>query len=156
MGRNVDRRGVLAGLHWGGLALLVLGGLSLAVAWAQRPLEGPVPVAWDREACAHCRMHVGEPGFAAQLQTKEGRVLNFDDPGCLLRYEAEAHPEVHAVYFHHMSEDRWLPRERTAFVRADPTPMGYGLGAVEQGTAGALSPEAALASLRRGPAAREH
>lgn len=154
MGRNVDRGGGLAWLVWGGLVLMAMVGLGFAVAWAERPLEGPAPVAWDREACAHCRMHVGEPGFAAQLQTKDGRVLNFDDPGCLLRYEAEAHPEVHAEYFHHVAEDRWLPRERTAFLRADPTPMGYGLGAVERGTAGTISPEAALASLRREPAER--
>jgi copper chaperone NosL len=134
---------------WVAAGLLAVGGLGFTVAWTERPPEGPVQAVWDREACAHCRMHVGEPGFAAQLQTKDGRVLFFDDPGCLLRYEAEAHPEVHAVYFHHVEEDRWLPRERTAFLRADPTPMGYGLGAVDEGTSGAISFEAALAQLRQ-------
>jgi copper chaperone NosL len=149
MDANVEGWRWPARLAWGAAGLLVVVGLGFTVAWTERSPEGPMQVVWDRESCAHCRMHVGEPGFAAQLQTKDGRVLFFDDPGCLLRYEAEAHPEVHAVYFHHVSEERWLPRERTAFLRADPTPMGYGLGAVEAGTSGSISFEAALAGLRR-------
>jgi hypothetical protein len=149
MDANVKGRVWPARLAWVAAGLLAVVGLGFTVAWTERPPEGPVQVVWDRAACAHCRMHVGEPGFAAQLQTKDGRVLFFDDPGCLLRYEDEVHPEVHAVYFHHVSEDRWLPREGTAFVQADPTPMGYGLGAVETGTSGSISFEAARAQLRR-------
>lgn len=135
-------------LAWVVGVLVAVGGLGAALAWSERLPEGPVEVLWDREACAHCRMHVGEPGFAAQLQLKDGRVLNFDDPGCLLRYEAEHHPDAHAVWFHHLRANRWLPRERTAFIPVDPTPMGYGLGAVEQGTVGAMTPTEALAGLR--------
>jgi hypothetical protein len=148
MSANVEGRVWPARLAWGAAGLLVVVGLGFAVAWTERPPEGPVEVAWDKEACAHCRMHVGEPGFAAQLQLKDGRVLFFDDPGCLLRYEAMARPEVHAVYFHHHSEERWLPRERTAFLRVDSTPMGFGLGAVEVGTPDSLSLEMARSSLR--------
>ena len=128
--------------------LVVMGGLGAALAWTERLPDGPVEVLWDREACAHCRMHVGEPSFAAQLQLKDGRVLHFDDPGCLLRYEADRHPDVHAAWFHHSREERWLSRERTAFSPTSPTPMGYGLGAVEVGTPGAVSVAEALAGLR--------
>jgi hypothetical protein len=139
------------GWRWlarGLVALLAVGGLGLALTWTERLPEGPVPVAWDREACAHCRMHVGEPAFAAQLQLEDGRVLNFDDPGCLLRYEAERRPRVHASWFHHLREDRWIPGTWVAFVAASPTPMGYGLGAVEAGVPGARSPAEALAGLQ--------
>jgi hypothetical protein len=129
------------------VALLAVGGLGLALAWTEQLPEGPVPVAWDHEACAHCRMHVGEPAFAAQLQLKDGRVLHFDDPGCLLRYEADRHPEVHAAWFHHVREDRWIPGAQVAFVAISPTPMGYGLGAVEAGAPGARSAAEALAEL---------
>ena len=48
--------------------------------------QGPVPVVWDGEVCGHCKMHVGDPRFAAQLQTTAGDVLNFDDPGCLFEH----------------------------------------------------------------------
>ncbi|MBZ4414999.1 hypothetical protein [Myxococcus sp. RHSTA-1-4] len=131
----------------GAVVLGAGGGLGLALAWTERLPEGPVPVAWDREACAHCRMHVGEPAFAAQLQLADGRVLNFDDPGCLLRYEAEARPAVHAAWFRHVREDRWIPGARVAFVQVSPTPMGYGVGAVEAGAPGARAPAEVLAGM---------
>lgn len=115
--------------------------------------EGPVPIVWDREACAECRMLVGEPKFAAQLQTREGDVLNFDDPGCLLRYLNLRKPQTHAVYFHHHKEDRWLPRAQVGFVPASPTPMGYGLAAVPRTTTGALSFEQAMTQVMQKGAA---
>jgi copper chaperone NosL len=128
--------------------LVLIGGavaaaVALAVTHLQRLPRGPQPVAWDREACAECRMHVGEPGFAAQLQTLDGEVLNFDDPGCLLRYQAERRPRVHAIYFHRRDQDGWLSAEQTAFVHAEASPMGYDLAVVERGTPSALSYEEA-------------
>jgi hypothetical protein len=144
---NGDRAGWGSRLAWGLGCLLLVAGLGGALVWTQRLPEGPQPVVWDREACAHCRMHVGEPGFAAQLQLRDGRVLHFDDPGCLLRYEAERRPDVHASWFHHLREERWLSREQVAFLPVSPTPMGYGLGAVEAGTPGTRSVPEALASL---------
>lgn len=127
------------------LAAVVLGSLGLILQFTQQLPRGPLPITWDREACAECRMHVGEPRFAAQLQTREGAVHNFDDPGCLLRYLSTRKHSVHAIYFHHLREDRWLPRADVGFVPAEATPMGYGLGAVEAPTPGALSFEAAQA-----------
>ncbi len=119
--------------------LFVGGGLVFTLRWLQRLPSSPVDIVWDKEACAHCHMHVGEPRFAAQLQTQEGDILNFDDPGCLLRFQAEQNRTVHAIYFHHHSEDRWLPHRTTVFVPVEPTPMGYNLGAAELGVVGALS-----------------
>lgn len=123
------------------LVLLALGTvLTLVVLRLQHTLpSGPEPVAWDRETCAQCHMHIGDPHFAAQLQTSDGQVFNFDDPGCLLRYIHERRPRIHAVYFHHYREDRWIPRTAVAFVPVSASPMGYGLGAVDQGIAGAMS-----------------
>jgi hypothetical protein len=124
------------------VALIVVLAAVLALAFAvtrlQRLPSGPVPIAWDKEPCAHCRMLVGEPAFAAQIQTRDRRVLDFDDPGCLFAYEAAHHPDEHAVWFHEHGGDRWLPRERTAFLPVPRSPMGYGLGAVEVGTPGAI------------------
>lgn len=116
---------------------------------AQRLPEGPQPIAWDRETCAQCGMHISDPFFAAQLQTTEHQVLNFDDPGELFLYLADKRPPVHAIWFHHFQEERWIPRERVAFVPAAPTPMAHGLGAVEAGTPGALSYEEAQARVLR-------
>lgn len=132
-------------LFAGAAAALVA--IVLIVQFTQALPSGPVAIVWDREACAECHMHVGEPRFAAQLQTDEGAVLNFDDPGCALHYLATRKPSVHALYFHHLRQDRWLPRAAVGFVPSEATPMGYNLGAVEATTAGALSFEAAMAQV---------
>lgn len=113
--------------------------------------DGPVPVIWDKSPCAECRMHVGDPAFAAQLQTAAGEVLDFDDPGCLIRYRERAQPAVHAVWFHDVREDRWHRESEAAFVQAEPSPMGFGYGAVAAGTPGASS----LAEVRAAILARE-
>ncbi len=123
--------------------------LGFVVASAEELPTGPVPIAFDKEACAHCHMHVGDPRFAAQLQTKDGRVQTFDDPGCLLRFEAEQHPIVHAIYVHDVSKDRWIERSHAAFVHVSPTPMGFGLGAVEVGTPGAIAWDVAREETRQ-------
>lgn len=144
---------VRRGTSWWPIAVTALGlGLAAAGAllWAQRLPSGPEPVAWDRAACAHCHMHVGDAHFAAQLQTSEGDVLDFDDPGCLFAYLRERHPRLHAVYFHHVREDRWLRRDEVGFVPAARTPMGFGLAAVARTTPGAISvSEAEQAVARR-------
>lgn len=135
------------------LALAALAALAAACA----PSDGPRPIVWNKESCAHCHMLIGDPHFAAQLQTPDGAVYDFDDPGCLLLFRA-GHPEidVRATWFHDVREDRWIPGERVAFVRVEaPTPMGYGLGAVERSTgSGALDPQAALEVVQRVETAR--
>ena len=54
-------------------ALALLAGAVLA---ACGPATGPQPIAFDREACAHCRMLISEPSFSAQLQAEDGVPLD--------------------------------------------------------------------------------
>lgn len=129
-------------------ALLLLGAVGLRVWKAQQAAEGPVPIAWDKEACAHCRMHIGEPRFAAQAHLHDGVVVSFDDPGCLLRYLEELKHPPRALYFHHGEKEAWLSEAQVGFVEVSPTPMGYGLLAVERTTPGARSLEEVRALLR--------
>jgi copper chaperone NosL len=131
--------------------LLALGAalLLLLVRELQTPPEGPEPVAWDRVRCARCGMLVGQPGFAAQIHTHAGEVLNFDDPGCLLLHELESAGEARAVWFHHVREERWISGLTAGFVGADSTPMGYGLGAVDASSAELTYDEAREHALAR-------
>lgn len=99
--------------------------------------EGPIDVVWDGEVCAHCKMHVGDPRFAAQLQATEGAVLNFDDPGCLFDYLSSHDASIHALYFRDHTADGWLSEAEVGFVAVEDSPMGYGLAAVPKGTEGA-------------------
>lgn len=121
------------------LALLVLAGTLGYVALARGRLpDGPTPPVWDRTACAACKMHVGEPAFAAQAQLRDGSTLFFDDPGCLLRMLPEIEAQVHALWFHHLREDRWVRGDVVGFVAASPSPMGFDIGAVDTLPSGSL------------------
>lgn len=101
------------------------------------PHEGPVPIVWDREVCADCKMHIGDPRFAAQIQTTEGEVLDFDDPGCLFHYMQSHDLSVRALYFRNYAVDGWLSESQVGFLPAQGSPMGYGIRAVPKDTAGA-------------------
>lgn len=128
----------------GGIVLVVGGVLALVIAGNEALPQGPVPVVWNRTSCAECGMAVSERGYAAQLQTRNGEVLDFDDPGCLFRYLRKEAPGIHEIYFHHVREDRWIRRDKAAFIPSGPSPMGFDLGAVDGGTSGALSYDDAM------------
>ena len=148
--------GARANRVWMGLAaaLLLLAGLALAFFVAQRPPDGPVEVPLDRVACARCGMLVSEIAFAGQLHTREGEVLFYDDPGCLLLDAVERAAQARAHWFHAHGSERWLSAEEVSFTRAEPTPMGYGLAAQPRGE-GPLDPAAALALARAREASLE-
>lgn len=84
-------------------------------------------------------MMISDHRYAAQLQTEEGEVLDFDDPGCLMTYVAHNYPRVHATYFRHSRQNRWLDYRTSAFLRSADSPMGRGYEAVDPGTPGSIS-----------------
>ncbi len=141
-----NRTALLIGLA-GALALATV--VVIVIAGSESLPEGPQPVVWDRTPCAECRMAVSEWGFAAQLQTTDGRVLDFDDCGCLFRFLDQEDPSVHALWFHHLREERWISGAEVTFVEARPSPMGFNLGAMPAGTEGGLSLDEARAKVRR-------
>lgn len=122
----------------------------LALACRSLP-DAPVAIAYDREPCAHCHMLIGDPRYAVQLVTADGDVLDFDDPGCALRYLAEVRPEVHRLWFRDAAHDRWLTARDAGFRRGADTPMGSGLAAVAAGSPGALSLDQATAEVAGRP-----
>jgi hypothetical protein len=113
------------------LALVAI--VVLVVRGSGRLPDGPLPVAWDREPCAHCHMHIGEPRHAVQLITTDGAVRNFDDIGCAQRWIADHAPSIHRLWYHGEG-DAWIPSDRVTFVTGATTPMGSGLLAVEKDT----------------------
>jgi len=115
------------------LALCTAGALGWALMQATSSPGGPVELMWDRESCANCKMLVGEPNFAVQLQTEDGRVFAFDDPGCLILFLEDDATPVRAIYFHHLHEGRWIGHDEVAFESVSPSPMGFGLGAIMTG-----------------------
>ena len=121
------------------VVLTVVGGaIAYSVLASSKLPDGPADLIWDKAACAACGMHVGEPPFAAQATTKDGRVHAFDDPGCLFLWLEEQRPDVHTLFFRHSREDRWLARDAVGFVAPDKTPMGFGFAAVDGTAPGAV------------------
>lgn len=124
-----------------GLAAALVAGVIAIVRGGSRVPDEIQPIEWNRQACAHCGMLIGEPAHASQLITTDGEVLAFDDPGCALRYLAERAPRLHRLWFH--AGGRWLAADRTGFLTGRDTPMGSGLVAVDRETPNAIDLAAA-------------
>ena len=95
-----------------------------------------------REASALARAQGGSLLITTSSRTAPAAIdaleRALEVPYQLFRWRAD-HPEesIHAIWFHHSLEDRWLRSDAAGFVTATATPMGYGWAAVERNTPGA-------------------
>lgn len=112
-----------------------LPGLVLLLIAACR-VPGPRPVALGSELCDHCHMTVADDRFIAQLVTGTGKVLIYDDPGCLataLRDGVVEGDQIRSLWVTNYLEPAALLDAHDAwFVQSDGvhTPMASGLVAV--------------------------
>lgn len=112
-----------------------LAALAGAVATLACGSPSPRPIAYGTDQCAHCHMTIADPRYAAELVTGTGKVLVFDDIGCLQAYLASgvAPGAVHSTWAHdYAGPGAWLSTSDLSFVRSDAfhTPMGSGLVAL--------------------------
>ncbi|MBA3849597.1 MAG: hypothetical protein C0502_06325 [Opitutus sp.] len=106
--------------------------LLLALAGCSR---GPAAIRYGQDACAHCRMTLVDQRYGAELITPKGKILVFDDLGCLLAYQRQspaANPARESVYvadFAHAG--RLLPAADALFLHDAQlrSPMGSSLAA---------------------------
>jgi copper chaperone NosL len=81
-------------------------------------------------------MLLADTRFGAELVTRTGKVLPFDDAGCLATFAQSDRPEAKQVHSLWVSDfvrpDRLLPVEQAAFVRHPSfrTPMDHGIVAL--------------------------
>lgn len=47
------------------------------------------PIAYGKDACAHCKMTILDKRYAAEIVNPKGRVFKFDDIACLRGFEKE-------------------------------------------------------------------
>jgi copper chaperone NosL len=111
--------------------------------------SGPRAVRLGQDECAHCRMTVVKPGFAAELVTSKGRQYIFDDLICLAGFLRE-HPEVASrnpslLVADFMEPAKWLPIQAAHLVRSPEfhTPMNgqvaaFATESAAQGASGQL------------------
>lgn len=87
---------------------------------------------WNKQACAHCHMLLSEPRYAAQLVTRTGERLYFDDVGCMASFMAKAATNVAHAWVH--VAGKWSPIASARFARSASTPMGFGFVADNAGS----------------------
>lgn len=108
------------------LILCTLLSLSACTGGAPRPVE----VALGQDACAHCRMVVGDARLAAQLVAPGQEPLVFDDLGCLVDHLAARPPSPGAVaYVADHRTGAWVRAADAVFSRVPglATPMASSL-----------------------------
>jgi hypothetical protein len=107
-------------------ALLVLAAAGIVVFW---PAEiGPEPLAYGRDVCAKCHMHLSRAGFGGEMRDADGRLTKYDDVGCLLVAMWAEHREVLGAWVEDHGGAGLLPLLAATFVAdAAETPMGYGV-----------------------------
>lgn len=118
-----------------------LTGLGVLLAAAACRTPGPRPLAFGTEQCSHCHMTLIDPRFAGELVTTTGKVIPFDDVGCLAAYVAgDGVPKerIASLWVNEFSApDSMLEVRRAVFLRSDSlrTPMDYHVVALRPGPA---------------------
>jgi copper chaperone NosL len=89
--------------------------------------SGPEAIRYDRDTCAHCRMHFAARGFAAERRDERGTLQKYDDIGCML-VAASRGPSGEAWVEDH-SGNGFVPLFQATLVAGMDlaTPMGYGV-----------------------------
>ncbi len=111
-------------------------GVLLAVLAAACAIPGPRPVILGSDLCQHCHMTVADDRFVAQLVTTTGKVLVYDDAGCLATALGEGivpESQVRSLWVtDFLAPASLLEAPDAWFVRAASlsTPMASGLAAV--------------------------
>lgn len=100
---------------------------------------GPRSLAYAGEACAHCQMTLTDRRFGGELVLGTGRVIPFDDAGCLITYltrETGLSGRVHSVWVSDfLPPHQLLDARQAVFLASDSirSPMDFGLAALRPG-----------------------
>ena len=112
-------------------AAAVAGGLAFVVAVVFWPMHrtGPEPIAYGKDACAHCRMPVGRPGFGGEMRDARGTLTKYDDVGCLVQAMLAKRGEIPEAWVEDHPTGRLVPLLGATLVRGRPgaTPMASGV-----------------------------
>jgi copper chaperone NosL len=106
-----------------------LGVVAVLAAGCAAPATRPLAIGSD--ACSHCHMQLADLRYGAELVTRTGKVLPFDDAGCLAAFvqsDRVAASQVHSLWVSDFTRpDRLLPVAQAAFVRHPSfrTPMDH-------------------------------
>ncbi len=102
---------------------MVVLGLSMALGTQACGNDGPKPIQYGKDQCAHCRMTVSDARFGSQLVTKKGRAYHFDDVQCIVSYVKAgtvAKEDIAAFYMpDYANENKLLPAEGLFLLKSE-------------------------------------
>lgn len=128
----VTRRRFLAILGAGGAVVATGGAVVALLPDSDGKTNGPPVISYGTEACARCRMLIGDARFAAGWRDGSGTEAHFDDIGCMVVRSREQPPaEPVRFWVHDYHTEGWIDASTASFV-ADPSiksPMSYGIAA---------------------------
>lgn len=116
-------------MRW--VAAAIAAGLAFVVAVVFWPMRhsGPEPIAYGKDACAHCRMPMGRPGFGGEMRDAHGTLTKYDDVGCLVQAMLAQHEEIREAWVEDHVTGRLVALLGATLVRGQPgaTPMASGV-----------------------------
>jgi copper chaperone NosL len=137
-----------AGGGWVAIIALVLGVVLLLREWRSARVipvaaalatacapNGPRAIALNEEPCAHCHMTIADPRFGAEVVTHTGRVIPFDDVGCMAAWLAENPTPKGSAWVMNFVDHSWMAADSASYLQTDSlrTPMASGIAALRPG-----------------------
>ncbi|HZS08015.1 MAG TPA: nitrous oxide reductase accessory protein NosL [Blastocatellia bacterium] len=111
------------------MVILIIALLAACQQAQLRPVE-----LLPEDMCSYCRMAISESKYAAELITKDGDALKFDDIGCMADYinRKKNRDSVAGYFFVDFHTKRWVKGEEAYFVSSSKfqTPMSGGIVAI--------------------------
>ena len=100
-----------------------------------------IPLGTKVYQCSECSMDVEDLEYAAQLISKEGNTYFFDDIGCVVLWLENHSPDTEIILTQTLDTHLWIDAKKAWYSRIAPSPMGYGLAAVENKKEGLITYE---------------
>jgi len=95
----------------------------------------PVPINYNHDECAYCKMKISDIRFGAEIVTKKGKVHKFDSAECLVRtYIEDDKPDfAYVIVTDYARPHTLIDAEDATFYISEnqPSPMGGNLSAYE-------------------------
>ncbi|GFZ87058.1 lipoprotein [Compostibacillus humi] len=110
------------------LGFIVLISVLLLAACGQEEAYEAEPIDEEVDTCAVCNMMVPDNQHATQIILADGKVLKFDDIGCMANWNEEnSDEEIGAEFVRDYHTEEWFETEDATFVYDQQimTPMAY-------------------------------
>ena len=96
----------------------------------------PVPIEYNHDECAYCKMKISDVRFGAELVTSKGKIYKYDSAECLVRtyIESEQKDFAHILVTDYSTPEKLIDATAANFIisQNQPSPMGGFLSAYAQ------------------------